>query len=167
MTMQETAFGRRPVGAGHASCCHEPLRNDGGTLPRDRDGYCHISRRIAGRIVRRAAHRLAYEAAGGELRPGFVLDHLCRNRWCCNPQHLEQVLQADNVRRGGASKLTEDAVQRIRAAGGLTQAELAVRFGVSQSAISRAVRGEQWAGGPCPAWAAVKRSNELRRTCHL
>ena len=31
---------------------------------------------------------------------GLVVDHLCRKRRCCNPDHLEQVTQAENIRRG-------------------------------------------------------------------
>jgi hypothetical protein len=45
-------------------------------------------------------HRLAYELAGGELDETLVLDHLCRNRACCNPAHLEQVDQRTNTLRG-------------------------------------------------------------------
>lgn len=47
------------------------------------------------------AHRLAWVAFGGML-PGqdLVLDHLCRNPACVNPQHLEPVTSGENVRRG-------------------------------------------------------------------
>lgn len=46
------------------------------------------------------AHRHAYERFVGPLQPGLVLDHLCRNRWCVNPAHLEQVTNGTNVLRG-------------------------------------------------------------------
>lgn len=46
-------------------------------------------------------HRWAYqEIGGGELIPGLTIDHLCRNRRCVNPAHMEQVTQAENYRRG-------------------------------------------------------------------
>lgn len=45
-------------------------------------------------------HRLAYELLVGPVPPGMQLDHLCRNRLCCNPDHLEPVSAAANVRRG-------------------------------------------------------------------
>lgn len=47
-----------------------------------------------------AAHRVAYELTKGPIPEGLVLDHLCRVRLCCNPDHLEPVTHAENVRRG-------------------------------------------------------------------
>lgn len=47
------------------------------------------------------AHRFSYQQFRGSLTDGLVLDHLCRNRCCVNPDHLEQVTQTENVRRGG------------------------------------------------------------------
>lgn len=46
------------------------------------------------------AHRIALVWAGIELDDEMVIDHLCRIKQCVNPDHLEQVPQHDNVRRG-------------------------------------------------------------------
>lgn len=47
------------------------------------------------------AHRWSYENVGlGQLVPGLVIDHLCRNRRCVNPDHLEQVTNRENCIRG-------------------------------------------------------------------
>ena len=46
------------------------------------------------------AHRFAYELFVGEIPPHLEIDHLCRNRRCVNPTHLEPVTRSENIRRG-------------------------------------------------------------------
>jgi len=46
------------------------------------------------------AHRLSYEIHVGPIPEGLVIDHLCRQHRCCNPEHLEAVTQRENLRRG-------------------------------------------------------------------
>jgi hypothetical protein len=36
----------------------------------------------------------------GEIPRGMTLDHICRNRDCCNPAHLEPVTVKENILRG-------------------------------------------------------------------
>jgi hypothetical protein len=45
------------------------------------------------------AHRWSYEATHGPIPKGLQVDHLCRNRSCVNPSHLEVVTPRDNVLR--------------------------------------------------------------------
>lgn len=52
--------------------------------------------------VTRMAHRVAWVLSGRPALLGLTLDHLCRNRLCVNPEHLEQVSQQENTRRGSS-----------------------------------------------------------------
>jgi hypothetical protein len=52
----------------------------------------------------KSAHRHAYLTLVGPIAPGLDLDHLCRNRDCVNPDHLEPVTRQVNVDRGDAGK---------------------------------------------------------------
>lgn len=63
----------------------------------------HISRQGYGYFGKQLAHRLIY-AKTNKLIPGLELDHLCHNRTCVNPDHLEQVTHHENILRGDASK---------------------------------------------------------------
>ncbi len=46
------------------------------------------------------AHIYSYRLSGRSISAGLDLDHLCRNRRCVNPDHLEPVTRGENVMRG-------------------------------------------------------------------
>jgi hypothetical protein len=54
------------------------------------------------RPIEQRAHRVVYEMHKGPIPEGLDLDHLCRNRKCVNPDHLEPVSRAENLRRGSS-----------------------------------------------------------------
>jgi hypothetical protein len=60
--------------------------------------YGYGSFTLAGRTFR--AHRVSYILAGRDLPVGLVVDHLCREKQCVNPAHLEAVTSGENTRRG-------------------------------------------------------------------
>lgn len=57
-----------------------------------------------GQQGKRLAHGLVYELLCGPIPSGKQLDHLCRNRACVNPDHLEPVTLVENVKRGAADR---------------------------------------------------------------
>lgn len=63
-------------------------------------GYGQIMR--DGKNVR--THRAVYELLVGPIPADLELDHLCRVRSCCNPDHLEPVSHKENVHRGTAGR---------------------------------------------------------------
>lgn len=62
------------------------------------NGYGQVG--VGSRQKRISAHRLSYETFVGPIPEGLEIDHLCRNRACINPDHLEPVTTGENTRRG-------------------------------------------------------------------
>ena len=60
------------------------------------NGYGYASFRRHPYLV----HRITYQLLVGPIPEGLTIDHLCRNRACCNPDHLEPVTRGENVLRG-------------------------------------------------------------------
>ena len=106
-----------------------------------------------------SAHRFAYEALINLIPQELESDHLCRNRSCVNPIHIELVTHAVNIQRGdhggsnrvkgegrSNSKLKTANIYIIRSLRNyVSQRVLAKQFGVSQYQISRIQRNKQWA----------------------
>jgi hypothetical protein len=58
----------------------------------NKDGY--------GRLGKRKAYQAAWLLSGREITQGLEFDHLCRNRSCVRPSHLELVTRKENILRG-------------------------------------------------------------------
>ena len=55
-----------------------------------------------------STHRYAYELYNGPIPDGMQIDHICRNRSCVNPAHMELVSSAENTRRGYPGKRSKE-----------------------------------------------------------
>lgn len=142
----------------------------GETGPR---GYGVVTVHLGGRKRRRVlAHRLALFLLGG-VDPGELgALHSCDNPPCCNPRHLRAGTAAENaadkIRRGRANhpiSLSPDQVAEIRRryAEGVSSADLAAAYGVSQSQAHKVAVGESRAEVPAPVgvppWKALGHVN--------
>lgn len=63
--------------------------------------------RIGVNYRKKLAHRVSYEDFVGPIPDGMTVDHLCMNKRCVNPSHLEAVTQAENVRRAASVGLLD------------------------------------------------------------
>jgi hypothetical protein len=70
----------------------------------NRNGYAQIrvGSRYDGTSRDDGVHRVVYEHFNGAIPVGFDIDHLCRNRVCVNPNHLEAVSRRENLARARA-----------------------------------------------------------------
>lgn len=67
-----------------------------------RDGYyvIGVGSKADGSRTQLNMHSILYDLVVGDRQVGQVIDHLCRNRGCCNWHHMEAVDNVDNVMRG-------------------------------------------------------------------
>lgn len=94
-----------------------------GTAP---NGYGQI--RLGGLEDGKArVHRLVYEMLVGPIPDGLTIDHLCRNKLCCNPAHLEAVTIRENILRSDG--ITAKSARKTHCANGhpLTGYNVAIR----------------------------------------
>lgn len=95
------------------------------------------------------AHRWVFEMLQGPIPEDKVINHICSNRACVNPHHLEVVSQTENCRKRKCTFLTEQQVRVIKRAKENKQwgdgKRLAEEFGVTSATIHDIWNGRSWA----------------------
>jgi hypothetical protein len=102
---------------------------------KSKDGY---GRKRFGKTLR-YAHVAYYEHYVGDIPVGFEVDHLCKQRDCVNPIHMEPVTKTENRRRSKPLNGKAEEIRVLYATGQYSQQELADKYGCKQVAISRIV----------------------------
>ena len=106
-----------------------------------KDGYGQFS--FNGKPV--LTHRFSFELFKGYIPINLDLDHLCRNRKCVNPDHLEAVTRSENLIRGNA----------------------VLKRGVEQSQKTHCPQGHQYLDDNLYVWKNEKNNTERHcRKCH-
>jgi hypothetical protein len=92
------------------------------------------------------AHRVFYENARGKMEAGVMLHHLCRNKACVNPDHLEPMDRSEHARRHVRERVSDEKVEAIRrdclAAIG-SDKTIAAKHGVSPSFVGTIRHGRR------------------------
>lgn len=91
-------------------------------------------------------HRISYQAYVGPIGMGLDIDHLCRNRKCINPEHLEPVTRKENFIRGdNISALKRKAADRTHCRKGHELTKENIYIKPSDGArLCRKCRGIEW-----------------------
>ncbi len=105
------------------------------------NGYGHLGKNK--KIIE--AHKFMYEQIVGDIPANCELDHICTNKLCVNPSHLEPVSHAENCRRGKQTKLTKEDVKHIRELSAtFTHTRIAKLYNVSRQSIGLILQGKRW-----------------------
>lgn len=130
------------------------------------DGYGNVTSLRVFTHIKTNPHRMSYMVMVGEIPAGLTIDHLCRNKLCGNPDHLEAVTLAENIRRTPPYKRNAGRKKGYRAlrckrGHDLTDTEVLTPYRAGHSgetltkcALCRYLR-PSWIG-PIPGWAERK-----------
>ena len=116
------------------------------------------------------AHRAAYEGLVGTVPAGLDLDHLCRNRACVNPDHLEPVTRSENLSRSPLMARGQEKTHCPRGHGYTPEnTRITTRGARACRACENARNREKARAGvynpptPCAACGAVLRKGNLQK----
>lgn len=110
-------------------------------LSLNNNGY---GRKVCGQSI--YAHIYYYQQKYGDIPKGLELDHKCKVRHCCNPDHLEPVTHTINMRRSARTKYTEETVKYIRQlkSEGLGSRKVSKLLGIPRNTVAFIMSGRLW-----------------------
>lgn len=112
------------------------------------------------------AHRVAYEELVGAIPDELPIDHLCRNRACINPEHLQPVTLGENVRRGVSPPAQRARQTHCKNGHELSGYNLRVdpKTGYRQCSICVRERAKKWKEKNPEAYAALRKKSDKNRS---
>lgn len=117
------------------------------------NGYARLS--VGSGLKReKLVHRMSWELFRGPIPVGKCVLHQCDNRACVNPGHLFLGSKKDNTQdmiakgrhKWSGAKITSSQADEIRSlcAAGISQREVAGRFGIAQQSVSKIIQRKRW-----------------------
>jgi len=106
----------------------------------NKDGYFRKRVWVGGKLVLRMYHRYVWEEAHGEIPEGHEVDHLCKNRACCNIDHLQLLLSSEHRTKDNTGRHSERkrlALALMREDPTRTSTSIAEEIGASVSAVAK------------------------------
>lgn len=108
-------------------------------LGKDRGGYGVV------KVKRRSviAHKRVFEMCNGPVNSYLELDHLCRNRGCVRPDHMEPVPAKVNCRRGSGTKFPQTVIDCLfeMKRSGERNTYIALTLGISKQHVGNILKG--------------------------
>lgn len=94
----------------------------------------------------RVAHRVYYEERFGPVDAHCQIDHLCKNASCVNPDHMEAVSAAENVRRTSVAVINVHIARKVKEmlGDGVCQADVSRALGISYAIVHQIKNGRTW-----------------------
>jgi len=106
----------------------------------NKDGYFRKQFWVNGKPVSRMYHRHKWEEANGTIPEGYEIDHMCKNRACCNIDHLQLLLSSEHRTKDNTGRHSERkrlALALMREDPTRTSTSIAEEIGASVSAVAK------------------------------